>query len=564
LTFSIRSHASTHRIGANKVAFEQMTPPGDHLENATRVLLYEAMINVIIGIAVGLLAGGSITLMGLAWGRRRERRWAEEEAAALIDGAKKDSQAQSEELALQFEEFKDEAWDRFEKETRRLVQKNDETLENIEEREEKFRAHVQVREQLLNRKNQSLSSRQQKVSQWEARLNQLRQRASALQAQILEEAKRRSPVPEETLRQQIHNQIEQEARTHATRAAQEMEQEALLNTERDAKKILNLALNRFARPYCPERGIGNISFDSPEHKARVFGPEGKLVAKIEQICGVDIVYNETYQSATVMGFDPVRRELGRAVLEAASKERNLNEQTIENIHNRCKKDLFKKILTDGNRVANELRLPNMHEDVRSMLGALRYRYSFAQNQYFHVAEVGWLCGLLSSELNLSVPDGRRAGLLHDIGKAMDHSREGGHAVIGAEFIEAHGEKPEVVHAVRAHHYDTPPSTDLAFLTIAADAISGARPGARRSTMDSYTQKMADLEKIGSSFDGVTATYILSAGREVRVMVDGHRVDDQKALGLSKQIAQKIEEELSYPGLIKVTVVRETQAIEYAR
>jgi ribonuclease Y len=163
-----------------------------------------------------------------------------------------------------------------------------------------------------------------------------------------------------------------------------------------------------------------------------------------------------------------------------------------------------------------------------------------------------------------VKDGRRAGVLHDIGKAMDHSKEGGHAVIGAEFIERLGEKPEIVHAVRAHHYDEQPSSDLAFLTIAADAISGARPGARRSTMDSYTQKMADLEKIGSSFEGVQATYILSAGREVRVVVNGDRVDDHEALNLSKQIAQKIEEELSYPGLIKVTVVRETQAVEFAR
>lgn len=199
-----------------------------------------------------------------------------------------------------------------------------------------------------------------------------------------------------------------------------------------------------------------------------------------------------------------------------------------------------------------------------MLGALRYRYSFAQNQHFHVAEVGWLCGLLSSELGLSIPHGRRAGILHDIGKAMDHAKEGGHAVIGADFIKQHGEGPEVVHAVRAHHYDEQPSTDLAFLTIAADAISGARPGARRSTIDSYTQKMADLEKIGSSFDGVMATYILSAGREVRVLVDGAHIDDHKALQLSKDIAQKIEEECNYPGLIKVTVVRETHAVEYAR
>ena len=528
------------------------------------MLVYEAMMLVIICMILGLLLGGSLTMMGLAWGRRRERRWAEEQAAEMIDGAKKDSQALDEELNIQFEEFKDDSWARFEKDTRKLVQRNDETAENLEEIEEKMRAGVLVREQLLNRKSQSLSSRQQRVTEWEGRVAQLRQRASEIQGKILNEARQRSPVDPEQMRQQIHAQIEQETRSRMTRIAQELEQEAQLNTERDAKKILYQTLNRFARPYCSERGIGNISFENPDHKLRVFGPEGSFVRKIEQICGVDIVYNEAYMSATVMGFDPVRRELGRLVLDAASRDRNLSEASIERTHDRCKKELFKKILTDGNRVANELRIPDLHEDVRSMLGALRYRYSFAQNQHFHVAEVGWLCGLLSHEMGVPVQDGRRSGLLHDIGKAMDHSRDGGHAVIGAEFIEQHGEKSEIVHAVRAHHYDTPPSTDLAFLTIAADAISGARPGARRSTMDSYTQKMADLEKIGSGFEGVTATYILSAGREVRVIVDGHKVDDQKALGLSKQIAQKIEDELSYPGLIKVTVVRETQAIEFAR
>lgn len=518
----------------------------------------------LIMLGAGLLVGALLTLLALAWSRGQHHKLAEEEAFDLVESAKKDAEAHMEELKLQMEELSEEAYAKFEKETRRLVQRNEEFEETLLDREQRSKELAQSRDQMLNRKSQSLNSKQQKLNQIEARVTQLRERVTKMRASLLEEAKKRSSVPFEQLREQIHAQLEQQARNTVTRAAQDIEQEAQINAERDAKKILNLALNRFARPYCPERGIGNVNFDSADHKARVFGPEGKFVDKIEKLCGVDVVYNETYQSATIMGFDPVRRELGRLVLEACAKERNLNEKVIENIHNRCKKDLFKKILTDGNRVASELRIPDMKEEVRNMLGALRYRYSFAQNQHFHVAEVGWLCGLMSAELNLPVQDGRRAGLLHDIGKAMDHSKEGGHAVIGAEFIEQHGEKPEVVHAVRAHHYDEQPSSDLAFLTIAADAISGARPGARRSTMDSYTQKMADLEKIGSSFPGVTATYILSAGREVRVIVDGNRVDDHKALNLSKDIAKKIEDELSYPGLIKVTVVRETQAVEFAR
>jgi ribonucrease Y len=522
------------------------------------------MTIVLITLVAGLLLGAIFTWFALAWERKRHRRFAEDEAAEMIDSAKKDSDAHMEELKISVEEMHEEAFERFEKETRKQVQRNEEFAETLDERELKFRENASTRDQLLNRKQQSLTAKQQKLSQYEARVQQLRSRLDGLRERLLNEARQRSSVSEDQLREQIHSRIEQDSRNHATRVAQEIEQEAQLNAERDAKKVINQILNRFARPYCAERGIGNVTFENPDHKSRTFGPEGKWVNKIEQLCGVDIVFNEIYQSATVMGFDPVRRELGRLVLEAASRERNINDTILERLFERHKKDLFKKILVDGNRVANELRIPDMHEDVRNMLGALRYRYSFAQNQHFHVAEVGWLCGLLSSELGLPVHDGRRAGLLHDIGKAMDHSKEGGHAVIGAEFILEHGEKPEVVHAVRAHHYDEQPSTDLAFLTIAADALSGARPGARRSTMDSYTQKMEDLAKIGGSFDGVTATYILSAGREVRVMVDGQRIDDQRALGLSKQIAQKIEEELSYPGLIKVTVVRETQAVEFAR
>lgn len=518
----------------------------------------------VFSILTGLLAGALLMGLVLWFTRRRELRWAQEEANELVESAKKDAQAVEEELKIQMDEMSEQAFERFERDTRKMVLRNEEVEEAIVEREQKFKDLTATREQLLNRKSQTINSKQQKLQNFEARVRALRERETKLRDQVLEEARKRTPVEEGVLKAQIQSQVEQEARNNATRAAQDIEQEAQINMERDAKKVLNLALNRFSRPYCPERGIGNVNFENPDHKIRTFGPENAFVKKIEQLCGVDIVFNETYQSATVMGFDPVRRELGRLVLDGASRQRQLNEKIIEDIFNRCKKDLFKKILVDGNRVANELRISNLHEDVRSMLGALRYRYSFAQNQHFHVAEVGWLGGLLSAELGLDVQDGRRAGLLHDIGKAMDHSREGGHAVIGADFIEKHGEKVEVVHAVRAHHYDEQPSSDLAFLTIGADAISGARPGARRSTMDSYTQKMADLENIGHSFDGVTAVYILSAGREVRVIVDGHRVDDQKALVLSKQIAQKIEDELSYPGLIKVTVVRETQAVEFAR
>ena len=371
-------------------------------------------------------------------------------------------------------------------------------------------------------------------------------------------------TPIEELKESVSAQLTQEAKNIGTKKAQWIEQNAEIHAEREAQRVLSIALNRFARPYCPERGIQSVHFKDGAIKDQIFGSDSELRSYIEKVCGVDIVFYQEYSNAAVMGFDPVRRELGRLVLDQISTLKKVDKDIVNQTVERCKKQLFKKILKDGNKIAQELNIRNFHESIRSMLGALRYRYSYSQNQYFHVGEVGWLCGLMSAELGLEVERGRRSGVLHDIGKAMDHSKEGGHAVIGAEFILEHGEKPDVVHAVRAHHYDETPSTELAFLTIAADAISGARPGARRSTVDSYTQKMADLEKIGRSFKEVQSTYILSAGREIRLFVDSGRVDDQKALDLSKQVAQKIEDECNYPGTIKVTVVRQTQAIDYAQ
>ncbi len=285
---------------------------------------------------------------------------------------------------------------------------------------------------------------------------------------------------------------------------------------------------------------------------------------LEKLCGIDIIYNERANSLSVSGFDPVRRELARATMEKLVHQREVNEDVINRVMAKCKRDLFKKIKDDGNRIAKELKLQNLSDEIRNMMGALRYRYSFTQNQFFHCSEVGHLCGLLASELDETAKTARRSGMLHDIGKAMDHSLDGGHAVIGADFIEKNGEAEDVVHAVRAHHHDERPSTDLAFLVIGADAISGARPGARRSTASTYMQKMDQLLEIGNGFKGVKDTYILNAGREVRVLVDNKGMSDLKALDLSRDIAKKIEEECNYPGTIKVTVVRESQAVEMAR
>lgn len=347
---------------------------------------------------------------------------------------------------------------------------------------------------------------------------------------------------------------------------QELEKQKKQNKQslqKDSFLYLNLALNRFDRIYCPERGIGTVPFKSDKLLKAVVGPDKTHLTEIEKECGVDILINKEERQASIFGIDPVRRELGRLTLKKLSKKNKLDIQTIQKTVKHSKKELFVKIRQDGQNICKKLRMKNVAPEVQNMMGALRYRYSFAQNQYFHCEEVGWLCGLLNAELSLPIKPAQRAGMFHDIGKAMDHSIEGNHAVIGADFLSKYKEKEDVLHAVRAHHHDVSPNTALAYLVIVADAISGSRPGARRSTEDSYNQKMANLERIIDSFEDIEDAYIMSAGREMRVIVNNKKINDEGALDLSKQIARKIEKECSYPGLIKVTVVRHSEKVAMA-
>lgn len=362
----------------------------------------------------------------------------------------------------------------------------------------------------------------------------------------------------------VSNELIEIQKAKTTKTLQLIEEETYTHLEKTARRTVSSAIHRFQRAYCPERGINNINFPSEENLHRTLGKDQEYLPILEKHIGVDLTLFFEKLFLNVSAFDPVRREVTRITVRKMMKEKRLNADRVLQLIQLSKKQLFKKIRSDGNALAKELNLTKLHPEIKNMMGSLRYRYSFSQNQYFHCAEVGWLCGLLSAELGLDIHQGRRAGVLHDIGKAMDHSIDGGHAVIGADFIDKHDEQEAIVHAVRAHHYDEAPNSDLAYLVIAADAISGARPGARRSTADNYYQKMNDLERIGNSFNGVNQTFILSAGREIRIMVDAKKFDDFKALKLSKDIAKKIEEEMVYPGQIRVTVVRETQAIQYAK
>jgi ribonuclease Y len=343
-----------------------------------------------------------------------------------------------------------------------------------------------------------------------------------------------------------------------------VEEEAKAQAEQKAKRIIGMAISRFAGEYSAEKTISVIPLKDAELKGKIIGKEGRNIRAIEGLCGVDLILDETPEAVVISGFDPVRREVARRSLETLMVDGRIHPGRIEEVIDKTKKELFKSIKADGEKACMDLGLTGINAEIHKTLGSLKYRTSYAQNNYGHSIEVGMLAGLMAAEMGADVKAARRAGLFHDLGKAMDHSIEGSHAVIGADFAKRYGEPEMVCHAIRSHHEDEKPRTLLAYIVQAADALSSARPGARKSMMENYIQRLEDLESIANSFEGVERTFAIQAGREIRVIVDSSRVTDEQSVMLSRDIARKIEKEMKYPGQIKISVVRETRAVEHAR
>ena len=448
----------------------------------------------------------------------------------------------------------------FQKESEILKSKlqslEDKIFKKRKESETKFR-HVKRDIQQNQRNIESLKKEKQKI------FNEKQKDQNSLKdyrSQRIKHLKTEVSLESNILKQEVKKELKEDWKDYIKNnlTTEFINPEDRQSLKKSAEFYLNLTLNRFQRTYCSERGIPSVKFKNKRHLESIMGENKKYIEQLEKECGVDVVINEEDLYLSVFGIDPVRREWGRISLEKLSLRPKLNPSTVKKIIRLSKEKLFSKIRNDGIKICRRLKLKKVAPEVQNMMGALRYRYSFAQNQHFHCEEVGWLCGLLSSELELPLKIGQRAGMFHDIGKAMDHSIDGSHAVIGAEFLSQYKEEEAVLHAVRAHHHDVAPFSPLDYLVIVADSISGARPGARRFTEDSYNQKIASLEKILQSFSHIEDFYIMNAGREIRVVVNPDKVNDEGVIGLSQEIAKEVEKECSYPGLIKVTVVRRSE------
>lgn len=528
-------------------------------------------LDVVLNFIIGLVFGGGVIFAISRTVQRMVLKEAKEEAADIVKEAQDQFQLEEDERNEVIQEIELTAWGKVEEahllmegRCSDLEQQIAERKKTHEETDKANRASLFKLETELRDLSMRLADQQKSFQVFVDKLNQLKQN---YQTQL----QNKTQLKEADVIRDITTQLITEANQDFENYINFAEEEHKEFGEAKAKRILGLCIDRFTKEMSTERNIASSYF--PDERVRgLFCQNLKdNVTAIEEVTGCDIFIDEKPDpermlNIQVIGYDPVRRELTRRLFEKMFKdiEKHNKPTTPEHIRKtgeNLKNELLKQIKKDGDVQAKELGMQNLHPEVRQVMGSLRYRYSYTQNQYFHCAEVGWFASLLAAEIKADIKKSKRAGLLHDLGKALDHQFDGSHAVIGADFIEARGEDPEVVRAVRAHHYDVQPEADMDFLVIAADAISGGRPGARRSTMETYTQKVTGLQEISKRFQGVTDVFVLNGGRECRVLVNSRQVDDLGALQIAEKIAKTIEEEMQYPGQIKVVVVRETIASE---
>lgn len=413
-------------------------------------------------------------------------------------------------------------------------------------------------------KERVLKSREEVVKVAESKLQGTQERLEQKLAEVTDKLTQVANYSKDQAKKELMELMENEAKLEFSKELARIEEDTKEKSERKAKQIISIAISRYAGEYSAQNTTSILALPNEEMKGKVIGKEGRNIRAFEALCGVDLILDEVPDSVVISGFDPVRREVAKRTLETLFQDGRIHPSSIEENVNKTKKQLFRSIREDGEKACDELGITGMHPKILDLVGSLKYRTSYTQNNYSHSIEVGFIAGLIAQQMNEDVMAARRAGLLHDIGKALDHSVEGSHAVIGADFAKKYGEKENICHAIRSHHEDEKPTTPLAFIVTAADAISGARPGARKATQDAYIKRLEDLESIANSFDGVTRTFAMQAGREIRVLVDSSKVTDEQSLMLSRDIAKKIEKEMNFPGQIKVTVLRETRAIEHAR
>ncbi len=478
---------------------------------------------------------------------------AEETAKKIVEDALKDAETQKKELLFNAKEEVHNLRQEVDKESRDRRSELQRMERRIIQREE----NVDKRNEMIQKKEDSL---QAKLNEVNAKENQI----SELVEKEMQELERISGFTADEAKEILLNDVEKKIRRESALMIKRVESEAKEEADKRARDVLSTAIQRCAADHVAETTVSVVHLPNDEMKGRIIGREGRNIRTLETLTGIDLIIDDTPEAVILSGFDPIRREVARVALEKLIIDGRIHPARIEEMVEKAKKEVDTRIREDGEAACFETGIHTLHPEIIRLLGRLKFRTSYGQNVLKHSIEVSHLAGIMAEEIGANVNIAKRAGLLHDIGKAVDHEVEGPHVTIGVDILKKHKESAQVIHAVEAHHGDVEMNSVEAVLVQAADAVSAARPGARRETLESYIKRLEKLEEIANSFEGVEKTFAVQAGREVRIMVKPDQIDDVEMIHMAKDIADRIENELDYPGQIKVNVIRETRTIEYAK
>jgi ribonuclease Y len=514
-------------------------------------------VAVVILIGIVLFAAGFAVRMLLG---KKQLSNAELKSKQLLDEAARQAEAVRKQAQIDAKELQHTIRQEFEEQTKVRQQELGQQEKRLHQREEMLDRKLEQ----LDRKDKELGDRLKQLTTREQGYQTKEDQLDKLIAQETEQLKQVSGLATEQAKDMLLQRIEVECRGEAGALIKRIEEETRKNAQTMARSLMVDTMRRCASEYTVETTTAVVQLPNEDMKGRIIGREGRNIRAFEQATGVDLIVDDTPDVVTLSSFDMMRREVARASLERLMSDGRIHPARIEEVVERIKKEFDQNIIQDGEKVINEVGLANVHPEIVKLLGRLKFRTSYGQNVLYHLRESAQMAGLIAAELGLDQRLAKRCALLHDIGKAVSHEVEGPHAVIGAQLAKRYGESADVCHAIEAHHEDVPPSTIYAVLTIVTDSTSGSRPGARGDTLEAYVKRLHALEAICDSFKGVEKAFAIQAGREVRVMVQPDKITDLEAIALAREIKKKVETSIEFPGQIKITVVRETRAIEYAR
>lgn len=521
-------------------------------------------MEIVLASVLGLVIGGVAVFLVKRAQDEAQKKSARAEAERIINRAKSEAQKIDRDSKNKAKDFESRARKNVEadiqKQKSQMKSKESQLERRLKEVDDQHKAKLEDVEKF----EKSLADKTAKIEVTENRIEDLEKKIESEYQELRDKLSRVSTMTPEEAKREIIQALEGEAKATAAKRIQEIEAEAEKEADRRAKRVIAVAVSRFASEYTSERTVSVMALPSEEMKGKIIGREGRNIRTLEALCGVDLIVDDTPEAVVISGFDPVRRELARRTLTRLLEDGRVHPARIEEVVEKVKGELQKDLREEGDKIVVELGIGQIHTEIARAIGSLKYRHSFTQNLLSHSLEVAHLSGLMAAEIGVNVKLAKRAGLLHDIGMAIDHTVDGSAAMVGADFCKKFGEPEAVCHAIRAHRGDEPPNSALAHLVAAAYQMSVGRPGARRPGMDNFIHRLQELESIGNSFDGVLRTFAVQAGREVRVLVEASKVTDDQSHMLSRDIVRKIEREMPHLGQVRVAVYRETRSVEMAR